>query len=473
MPFLANLRRLQARNIDTLKRSTITEISGSLGDLGTLLPLMIALTLTNSISLSSTLVFSGLANIFTGITFGIPLPVQPMKAISAVAIARKFSRPVTASAGIFTASVIGFLSISGLLRWFGRVIPIPIVKGIQVGAGLSLVLSAGSSQLQALGWVGPSWADNLCWMVAAFLFLLVSIRFQRLPYALLVFALGLIFSVIRTDVSTPSTPKSGLHIWHPNIVVPSPVEFRIGAIDAGLGQLPLTTLNSIIAVSHLSADLLPSVPIPSVTALGYSVAIMNLIGCWFGAMPVCHGSGGLAAQYRFGARSGASIIFLGVLKLLLGLFVGDGLVRLLQGFPRALLGIMVLAAGIELAKVGESLNAGARDLWESAEQSGDQDDAELAQFGAKSARDPDEEERKERWLVMLMTIAALLAFRNDAVGFIAGLLCHWTFHWPIRRETWGRRERQQDLSHSWLGMGGRTRQDISHVEEGERLMGSS
>ncbi|KAL9080911.1 MAG: hypothetical protein Q9157_000411 [Trypethelium eluteriae] len=471
MPPFTNLRHLQAHNLDTLKRSPISEISGSLGDLGTLLPLVIALTLSDSISLSSTLVFSGLANIFTGVTFGIPLPVQPMKAIAAVAISRSFSREITASAGIFTASIIGFLSVTGLLRWFGRVIPIPVVKGIQVGAGLSLILSAGSSQLKKLGWFEPSWADNLFWMIAAFVSLLISMRFQRMPYALAVLVLGLIFSTIRTDVTTPSMTKPGFHLWHPHTLVPSLSEFRIGAFDAGLGQLPLTTLNSIIAVSHLSADLLPNLPAPSLTALGVSVASINLIGCWFGAMPVCHGSGGLAAQYRFGARSGASIIFLGTLKLLLGLFVGDGLVRLLQGFPRALLGIMVLAAGVELAKVGESLNAGARDLWEDAEQVADRAGEDPSHFRSKNPREPTEEERKERWMVMLMTIAGLLAFRNDAVGFIAGMLCHWTFHWPVRGQIWGRWDRQRDLSHSWLGTG-RRRQETSREEEGERLLNS-
>lgn len=75
----SNLARLHANNLSTLRESPLAEISGSLGDLGTLLPLMIALAVQNSISLSSTLVFSGLWNILTGMVFGIPLPVQPMK----------------------------------------------------------------------------------------------------------------------------------------------------------------------------------------------------------------------------------------------------------------------------------------------------------------------------------------------------------------------------------------------------------
>jgi len=79
------LQRLKARsqnNVAALRDSPLAEISGAFGDLGPLLPLMIALAINNSISLSTTLFFSGLWNVLTGAAFGIPLPVQPMKVIS-------------------------------------------------------------------------------------------------------------------------------------------------------------------------------------------------------------------------------------------------------------------------------------------------------------------------------------------------------------------------------------------------------
>jgi hypothetical protein len=79
MPF-KNIRKFHRNNVQTLRNSPVAEISGALGDLGTLLPLMIALALQGSISLSTTLVLSGVYNIATGVVFGIPLPVQPMKA---------------------------------------------------------------------------------------------------------------------------------------------------------------------------------------------------------------------------------------------------------------------------------------------------------------------------------------------------------------------------------------------------------
>jgi hypothetical protein len=94
------LRKVHRHNVETFASAPLAELSGSLGDLGTLLPLMTALVITRSISLPATLLFTGAANVLTGVAFGIPLPVQPMKAIAAVAVARKFTLEETAAAGV-------------------------------------------------------------------------------------------------------------------------------------------------------------------------------------------------------------------------------------------------------------------------------------------------------------------------------------------------------------------------------------
>lgn len=313
----------------------------------------------------------------------------------------------------------------------------PVVKGIQTGAGLSLVISGGSSLTLLLGWTTPHGADNLVWCILAFLALLATQKYPRVPYALLIFLLGLMLSIFMTGRHhLPS-----FNMWHPRVYVPSWDDFRTGALDAGLGQIPLTTLNSVIAVSYLAADLLPHLPTPGVTSIGISVALMNLIGGWFGAMPVCHGSGGLAAQYRFGARSGSSIIILGLFKIILGLFFGESLVALLGVYPRSLLCVMVLAAGLELAKVGESLNDGASDLWEA----GESESNNHSVLGiTRRQRKLSDEERSQRWTVMFMTIGGLLAFKNDGIGFMAGMFCHWSYQVPgvlSRLQDWGRRSR--------------------------------
>ena len=405
---LAALRSVQRHNFGTFRRRPVAEISGSLGDLGTFLPIVVALTISHQISLPTTLTFTGIFNILTGCYFGIPLPVQPMKAVAAVALLESFTAAETQAAGIFVATCILFLSATGLLHWFTSIIPIPVVKGIQLGAGLSLIMAAGNKAMKELSWTGPPWADNYIWILVAFIALMLSARSPRAPFALIILILGLMLAAVRLATAKGFHAPS-FRLWYPLPRFPSKREWSVGILDAGIGQLPLTTLNSIIAVVHLSADLFPDTQTPSATSIGLSVALMNLSGCWFGAMPVCHGSGGLAAQYRFGARSGASIILLGIFKVLLGVFLGEPLVELLRRFPTALLTVMVIAAGLELGAVGESLNTiGARDI----------------------EKEPDEVVRKRRWTTMLVTVGLLVAFKNDAVGFIAGMLCHWSYDMP-------------------------------------------
>ena len=291
-----------------------------------------------------------------------------------------------------------------------------------MGAGLSLVLGAGSSLLKPLYWVHPA-LDNRIWAIVAFLVLIATQRLPRFPYAFVFFVLGLVFALVTVVVDEGSLPQ--FYIWRPHFHMPQWVDSHgSDALGMAIGQLPLTTLNSIIAVCQLSHDLLPEVPSPSVTAVGLSVSLMNLTGTWFGGMPMCHGSGGLAAQYRFGARSGASVIVLGLFKIVLGLLFGRTLVDLLKHYPKSLLGIMVVAAGLELAKVGSSLNDGAPDLQQAA-SSQDRGDSALGSSLRKG--ELTEEDRAERWTVMLTTAGGILAFRNDAVGFLAGMLCHWAF----------------------------------------------
>ena len=441
MSYLQNsmrrFRRTQVHNVETIKSQPVAELSGSLGDLGTLLPLMTALVIGNSISLPSTLLFTGAANILTGVAFGLPLPVQPMKAIAAVAIARKFSMEENAAAGLVVAGLVGVFSVTGLLNWANRVTPIPVVKGIQVGAGLSLCLSAGSKMLLPLTWTGPWWGDNLLWAIAAVVFLLCTFAYPRTPYAMVVFTAGIVLSLASPQNGNVVVPHAAIPVLHP-----SGHDFWKATITASLGQLPLTLLNSVIAASALAADLLPSPPYPeapTVTELGISVAAINLVGCWFGAMPACHGSGGLAGQYRFGARSGSSIVVLGSIKFALGLVAfwkSPAIVGVLNNIPKSLLGVLVLAAGIELAKVGESINTDARDL-----RVLDRDQS----WDGKRVKDLDERERRERWMVMLVTVAALLTFKNDAVGFIAGLAWHWGFNVARRVQDWRHGETERPV----------------------------
>ncbi|XP_052174403.1 molybdate transporter 2-like [Diospyros lotus] len=374
-----------------LKTTVWPELGGSVGDLGTFIPIVLALTLVSHLDLGTTLIFTALYNIATGLLFGIPMPVQPMKSIAAVAVSESphLTVPQIAAAGISTAAVLLLLGATGLMSFFYRFIPLPVVRGVQLSQGLSFAFSAIKyiryNQDFAAGKSGSprSWLglDGLILALFSLSFLILStgsgdsvdndqthnldqshsqsqrrVR-QRLrilsaiPAALIVFVFGLVLCFLR-DPSIFSDLQLGPSKIH--LVKPSLEDWKIGFFRAAIPQIPLSVLNSVIAVCKLSADLFPEREV-SATAVSVSVGAMNLVGCWFGAMPVCHGAGGLAGQYRFGGRSGASVAFLGAGKLVLGLAFGNSFVKILGQFPIGILGVLLLFAGIELAMASRDM----------------------------------------------------------------------------------------------------------------------
>ncbi|KAL2234734.1 UNVERIFIED_CONTAM: Molybdate transporter 2 [Sesamum indicum] len=375
-----------------LKTTLLSELSGAVGDLGTYIPIVLALTLVSHLDLSTTLIFTALYNIATGVLFGTPMPVQPMKSIAAVAVSETPHLTVSqiAAAGISTAAVLFFLGVTGLMSILYRFLPLPVVRGVQVSQGLAFAFSAikyirynqdftkttATKTTDPRPWLG---LDGLVLALVCLLFLILATgdgsgnesdahlvsttrrrRVQRrlrilssIPSALIVFLLGLILCFIR-DPTIFSDIKLGPSRFH--VLKITWDDFKVGFVRGAVPQIPLSVLNSVIAVCKLSGDLFPGTEL-SATKVSVSVGLMNLVGCWFGAMPVCHGAGGLAGQYRFGGRSGLSVVFLGLGKLVLGLLFGNSFVRILSSFPVGILGVLLLFAGIELAMASRDMNS--------------------------------------------------------------------------------------------------------------------
>ena len=102
---------------------TWTEFSGSLGDLGTFLPLVLAMSLVCHLDLGMVLICAGLMNAWSGWVFRQPVPVQPMKAIAAVAIAEGMRSGEIAAAGLISGAVILGLALSGSIGRVARADP--------------------------------------------------------------------------------------------------------------------------------------------------------------------------------------------------------------------------------------------------------------------------------------------------------------------------------------------------------------
>lgn len=172
---------------------------------------------------------------------------------------------------------------------------------------------------------------------------------RNIPAALVIVIVGVIL-VFAFDPSIVSTLSMGPST--PTVIVPNASEWKSGILRAGLPQLPLTMLNSVISVTNLANQWFPDRYMRP-GSIATSVGLMNLLGCWFGAFPSCHGAGGLAAQVRFGARWGSAPILLGLFKIAIALLFGSSLISIFQAFSTSILGAMLVFSGIELASVAK------------------------------------------------------------------------------------------------------------------------
>jgi len=341
------------------------ECSGMLGDLGTLLPLLLAMAEAGSISLAAALFWMGLFNVAGAYQWDLPMPVQPMKTVAAAAIADGLSSGETAAAGLFVGGAVLVLGATGGVEVVNRLVPRPVVSGIQLGLGIrmfGLALTMGTG----------SWTDADGPVAGGAFFLAAMALLRRkdraFPVALLLVAAGLVLAAAAAAArgGAVAALSETWRAWRPGRLqlrprAPSNRDWVRGIVRAGLPQLPLTTLNSVISVTALAARLFPEKD-PPATRVGVatSVGVMNVVACWFGGAPACHGAGGLAGQYRFGARGGASVWVLGWGKVALALALGDALaLRAVRAFPLSVLGALLAVAGVELAKAGAGADGAA------------------------------------------------------------------------------------------------------------------
>ncbi len=309
------------------------EFAGAFGDIGTSLPIIAALLLATDLNPAGVLIAFGLAQIATGLLYGLPMPVQPLKAMAVVVIAGQVSGGLLQLAGLMIGLLMLGISVSGRLDRLARAIPSCVIRGLQAGLGCALVRTA----VGLVGREGSTWG----WTTAlAALAVLVGLRrHARLPGALLVVGAAVAWTALfRLDWSVVAT-GAGFR-------APGPVAWPLDRWPAALEllvlpQLPLSLGNSVIATQQTARDLFPARPF-TLRKLGLTYAGINLLVPWLGGIPVCHGCGGLAGNHALGARTGGAVVIYGALFVATGL-LGSGLfATLVRVFPPAVLGAILL-----------------------------------------------------------------------------------------------------------------------------------
>jgi hypothetical protein len=457
------------------KNLTVQEISGSLGDLGTLIPLLVALSTQRSISLAPALFFAGLTNFITGFVWDVPMCVQPMKSISAVALSEGWEAGRVTAAGIWMGVLLIVLGATSLTEVINKIVPENVVSGLQIGVGVRLAMK-GVNMVANLGWY-----DGYDCITLGILCAILSMyclrerstgdalnkrstesvettldelrqstasappsnnvretcscfsKIQKHPIGVYLFLIGACFASITLATTKNETDEYDLPlkffgapiaIWAVGDI--SKDDWKLGFLDGAIPQLPLTTLNSVISVCALAHSLYPEKRTMDTDAtlrndavisrkqVAISVGVMNLLFCPFGSMPSCHGAGGLAGQHLLGARHGASMVFLGMMKMVVAIFLGMSALTVFDAFPKAVLGVMLTIAGQELATTGFIVLAGSveRDVVDRNEA----DEAEVSKGKLRRFR--------QNTVIAVTTAIVIISTGKTHIGTFSGFITH-------------------------------------------------
>ncbi len=327
------------------------ELAGAFGDIGTDLPLVVGVILAAKLDSASALIMFGAMQVLTGLAYGMPMPVQPLKAMAALVIAQRLGGNILFGGGLAIGVIMFALTVTGLIGWLARVVPKTVVRGIQFGLGLQLATLALKDYVQADGAAGYVLAG------AGFVITIALMGNRRFPAALFVIALGVGYATaVHLDTAKINVgfrlPQLHAPVWH---------DILTGLVVLAIPQIPLSLGNSILATRQVAEDFFPERKL-TIPRISFTYSLMNLINPWFGGIPTCHGSGGMAGHYTFGGRTGGSVIIYGSMYLVLGLFFSGCFAQLIQVFPKPILGVMLAFEGLAMLVLVRDIASSKRDL---------------------------------------------------------------------------------------------------------------
>lgn len=343
-----------------------SELAGSLGDLGTLLPIAIAMVIFNGLNPLGLFLSIGIFYVISGMYFGITVPVQPMKVIGAYAIATAMSADQILASSLLIGIFLLVVGMTGAIDLIRKWTPKPVIRGVQLSTGALLISGGikfilGTSKFQLLQnaaephlgvqSVGPLPVGLIIGIAGAAVTLLLLDN-RKFPAGLIV-VLGGLGTGLALGAEFDFRAGMQTAFFHaPQLLpfgFPAGADFSYALLVLVLPQLPMTLGNAVLAYTDLSRDYFGDRS-AGVTnrKVCVSMALANFLSFFLGGMPLCHGAGGLAAHYRFGARTAGSNLLIGFLFVILALFLGDHIIDFFNLLPMAVLGVLLIFAGSQL-----------------------------------------------------------------------------------------------------------------------------
>lgn len=320
------------------------EWAGAFGDLGTLIPFVLAYVSVMKLDPLGVLLGFGVCMVVSGMWYQTPFPVQPMKALGAVATTQAaqtatITPQAVYGAGLITGLIWLALGLTGATRWVTNLVSRPVIVGIVLGLGLGFMLEG--IKLMAAGWLLS---------VAILLIALLLLSSRRLPAMFVLLIGGAAIATIRDPALFNTLTDIKLEPRLPSFALAGVTwsDLVIGFVFLAIPQVPLTLGNAMIAIVEENNRLFPHKPV-SERSVSISTGIMNLFGAAVGGVPMCHGAGGMAGHVRFGARTGGAPIILGVLLILLAVLFSGSVQSIFGMIPREILGVILFLTGAQLA----------------------------------------------------------------------------------------------------------------------------
>lgn len=320
------------------------EWAGAFGDLGTLIPFVVAYISLLKVDPYGILLAFGIAKIISGLYYRTPFPIQPMKAIGAVATTQA-AQTITITpnavygAGIVTGIIWFLLGVTGATKKVADLVSRPVAVGIVLGLGFGFMLEG--IKMMATDWIFGGF------VLFGTMLLLTN---RTMPVMFLLLLVGAFAAVVQNPALLDELASMRVDFRLPAFALAAVTwkDLIIGTIFLALPQVPLTLGNAIIAVTEENNRLFPDRPVTE-KKVSISTGIMNLLAPIIGGVPMCHGAGGMAGHVRFGARTGGALIILGVIIVILALCFSSSVETIFKIFPAPILGVILFLTGAQLA----------------------------------------------------------------------------------------------------------------------------